>query len=308
MNIMKSMHMGSLQVSQLQLIHEIALSGSLTEAAERVGITQPAASHALARLRRQFRDPLFVRTSNGMRPTPYGEKLSASIREALQALTGVAESPIEFDPARSRRSFNLFISDNGQLVILPRLLAHLNGVAPQIRIRARAFPSRDLHVSLESGDVDLAIGSFTTLIGGFKQKRLFRESYVCVVRKDHPLFRNGMSDAAFRAAPHAIAEEAGLAHELLDRWLNRQGVQRDVKLFVPRFMVLAMVAANSDLLVAMPSRVAEQFARILPLKVLQAPLKLPAYDIKLFWHQRVNADPANRWLRSVFVELFADAD
>ena len=302
------MHIGSMQVSQLRLIHEIALSGSLSEAAERVGITQPAASHALARLRRQFKDQIFVRTSTGMRPTPYGEKLSASIRDALQALSGAFESREEFNPATSRRSFNLFISDNGQLVILPRLLARLNALAPHARIRAQAFPSKGLHVSLESGEVDLAVGSFTTLVAGFRQKRLFRESYVCVVRKDHPQFRNGMSFEAFRAAPHAMAEEAGLAHELLDRWLTKQGVQREVKLFVPRFMVLSIVATNSDLLVIMPSRVADQFSKILPLKIMQAPLKLPTYDIKLFWHERVNDDPANRWLRNVFVELFAEGN
>jgi DNA-binding transcriptional LysR family regulator len=307
MGIMNSMHVGSLQLSQLRLIHEIALSGSLTVAAENVGLTQPAASHALARLRRQLHDPLFVRTSEGMQPTPYGARLAGAVREALAALGTALENHGDFEPATSTRSFTLYISDNGQLVILPRLLARLKDLAPRVRIRVRAFPAKALHVAMESGDVDLAIGSFTTLIAGFKQKRLFRESLVCIVRRDHPLFRNGMTAEAFRSAPHALAEGAGLAHELLDRWLERQGVKRELRLSVPQFMVLPMVVASSDLLAMMPSRVADQFVKMLPIKLLQPPLKLPAYDIRIFWHERFHGDPASRWLRGVLVDLFAEA-
>lgn len=306
MGIMNSMHVGSLQLGQLRLIHEMSMSGSLTDAAERVGLSQPAASHALARLRRQLHDPLFVRTSEGMQPTPYGARLAGAVREALAALGAALESHEDFDPSTSRRSFTLYISDNGQLVVLPRLLARLEQLAPHVRIRVRAFPAKALHVALESGDVDLAIGSFTTLIAGFKQKRLFRETYVCIVRRDHPLFRSGMTPEAFRAAPHALAEGAGLAHELLDRWLSRQAVQRELRLAVPQFMVLPMVVATSDFLAIMPSRVADQFAKMLPIKLLQAPLKLPTYDIRVFWHERFHDDPASRWLRSVLVDLFSD--
>jgi DNA-binding transcriptional LysR family regulator len=306
MSIMSFMHVGSLQLSQLRLVHEIAASGSLTEAADRVGLTQPAASHALARLREQLKDQLFVRTSDGMRPTPYGTRLAAAVREALAALDGALDSHATFNAETSRRVFNLYISDNGQLVILPTLLARLKELAPHVCIRVHAFPAKGLHVSLESGNVDLAIGSFTNLVAGFKQKRLFREKHVCVVRRDHPLFHNGMTAEAFRAAPHAFAQGAGLAHELLERWLSKQDVQREVKLSVPQFMVLPMVIANSDVLGLMPSRVADQYAKVLPLKLLDPPLKLPSYDIKLFWHERFHEDPANRWLRGIFVELFSD--
>jgi DNA-binding transcriptional LysR family regulator len=306
MGIMSFMHTGNLQVSQLRLIHEIALSGSLTEAAERVGLTQPAASHALARLRQQLNDPLFVRTSKGMRPTPYGARLATSVRNALDALNGAFESHPAFDPASSRRSFNLYMSDNGQLVVLPRLLARLEKTAPHVRVRARAFPAKALHTAMEAGDVDLAVGSFTGLVAGFKQKRLFRETYVCVVRKDHPLFKNGMTEEGFARAPHASAEEAGLAHELLDRWLSKHDVKRDVMLTVPQFVVLPIVIVDSDLLVIMPSRVAAQFAKMLPVKLLEPPMKLPAYDIRLFWHERFHDDPANRWLRGVLMEELGD--
>ena len=272
MSIMSFMHVGSLQLSQLRLVYEIAASGSLTEAADRVGLTQPAASHALARLREQLNDQLFVRTSDGMRPTPYGTRLAAAVRDALAALDGALDSHAAFNAETSRRVFNLYISDNGQLVILPTLLARLKELAPHVCIRVHAFPAKGLHVSLESGNVDLAIGSFTNLVAGFKQKRLFREKHVCVVRRDHPLFYNGMTAEAFRAAPHAFAQGAGLVHELLERWLSKQDVHREVKLSVPQFMVLPMVIANSDVLGLMPSRVADQYAKVLPLKLLEPPL------------------------------------
>jgi DNA-binding transcriptional LysR family regulator len=303
---MRVMHIDALQVSQLRLVQEIATTGSLTAAAERMGLTQPAASHALARLRDQLNDPLFVRTSDGMRPTPYGSRLAGAVRDALTALNGAVERPTEFNAPTSSRSFNLYISDNGQLVLLSRLLSRLKHAAPHINIRVRSFPARGLHVSLESGEVDLAIGSFTHLVAGFKQKLLFRESYVCVVGRDHPLFRNGMTVESFRSVPHALAEGAGLAHELLDRWLTKHDIQRTVKLSVPQFIILPMVIATTDLLGIMPSRVADQYAKVLPLKLLHPPLKLPTYDIRLFWHERFHADPANRWLRGLFVDLFRD--
>ena len=192
------------------------------------------------------------------------------------------------------------------MVLLPRLLVRLKAEAPHASLRVRSIPDQSPHALLETGEVDLAVGYLTTLTTGFFQKRLFRERYVCVVREDHPTFADGMNLKAFQSVPHALAESTGMAHELLDRKLAYQGVHRRVKLYVPQFIVLPLVVANSDLLVVMPGRLAENFAKLLPLKVMPLPMVVSAYEIKLYWHERFRQDPANRWLRNLFVELFSD--
>jgi len=183
----------------------------------------------------------------------------------------------------------------------------LKAEAPHISLRIRSIPHQSPHALLETGDVDLAVGYLTTLTTGFYQKRLLRERYVCVARKDHPAFTSGMTLKAFQSVPHAITDSTGMAHELLDRKFAREGIKRPVKLYVPQFIVLPLLTAKSDLLVVMPGRLAEIFATLLPLKVMSLPVAIPPYEVKLYWHARFRQDPANRWLRAQFVELFCDS-
>ena len=300
------MDISALRLSQLRLVDALGSGVSLTEAARKTGLTQSAASHALARLRKELRDPLFVPTSEGMRPTPYGAELSASVREALQVLRTAFNRNSAFDPASSTRTFNVFMSSVGQIEYLPPLLERLASEAPRVSLRAHTIPASAAHLMLESGEVDFAVGTFTRLVAGCRQRRLFRERHVCVVRKDHPAFAKGMSVEAFRSVPHALAEQTGYIHEALDTWLKRQNLPRGVKLQVPYFLSLPLVIARSDLLGIMGSRFARIYAQMLPLKVMPLPIALPAYDIKLFWHKRFHNEPGGRWLRSLFVELFGD--
>jgi DNA-binding transcriptional LysR family regulator len=288
---------GGLRLTQLQLIDALERNGNLSEAAKHVGLTQPAASHALARLRRELDDPIFVRTSDGMRPTPYGIRLAAAVREALQILQNGLYPEEDFKPASSNRTFNVFMSDVGQLLYLPLLLHRLASEAPGITLRVRPLPLKAPHLMLESGEVDLAIGALAALTTGCMQRRLYQSQYVCIVRKDHPAFEHGMTREAFRTVPHAFADATGYVHEVLDRWLARQKMTRIVKLHVPHYLVLPFVIARSDLLAIMASRVAEAFADVIPLKIMPLPTKGPVYDIKLFWHERFHRDPANRWFR-----------
>lgn len=304
--MMSAMHVGDLHFTQLRLVDALARNGNLSEAAEQIGLTQSAASHSLARLRQELQDPLFVRTSDGMRPTPYGARLAASVQDAMHALSAGLDQHPEFLPASSRRAFNLVMSDVCQMLYLPRLLARLSAEASGVTLRVRAVPEKSPHLMLESGEVDLAIGTLTRIIAGCRQKRLYRERYVCVVRKDHPAFEQGMTAEAFCKVPQALVDPRGYVHERLDRWLEQQKVRRTMKLQVPYFLALPMVIARSDLLAIMASRVAATYAEMVPLKIMPPPTKLPAYDTKLFWHERFHRDPANRWLRGLFLDLFGD--
>jgi DNA-binding transcriptional LysR family regulator len=160
------------------------------------------------------------------------------------------------------------------------------------------------HALLESGEVDLALGTFTRVIVGCRQKLLYRERYVCVVRRDHPEFAQGMTTEAFHRVSHAVGDPRGYVHEKLDSWLAEQGVSRRAKLYVPYLLSLPLVIAQTDLMAIMASKVAERFATMIPLKVMVPPISLPAYDVRLFWHERFDNDPANKWLRSICIRLF----
>jgi DNA-binding transcriptional LysR family regulator len=291
------MQMGSLNLSQLELVEALARSGNLTDAAQRLGLSQPAASHALARLRREVQDPIFVRTSKGMRPTPYGSRLATAVDEALQLLREGLKPREDFQPRAAKRTFNVFMSDVGQLLYLPPLLERLAIEGPGIALRVRPVPAKAPHLMLEAGEVDLAIGTHTTLVAGCMQRRLFQDRYVCVARRDHPAFEAGMTREAFRSTAYALADATGYVHERLERWLAREKVRQRVKVHVPHFLVLPLVIARSDLVAVMAQRVADLFAGLVPLKVMAPPVKLPPYDVKMFWHERFHREPANRWLR-----------
>ena len=301
---MHAMHVKDLDLTKVRLLAALAETRKLSAAAARVELSQSAASHALAKLREQLGDALFVRSAGGFSATPFGERLAEAARQALDTLQNGLESNRRFDPKTTSREFTVFMSDVGQMVLLPRMLAYLKEEAPNASLRACPVPLEQPGDALAAGEVDLAVGFFTTLAGGFRQSVLFQESYSCVVRADHPEFANGMSLDAFRAAPRAMADATGMSHAVMEHQLARHGIYTTPILRVPQFMVLPLLIAPSDLLVVMPSRLAETFASLVPLRVMAPPVPLPVFDITVYWHERFNDDPANRWFRRAFVKLF----
>jgi len=298
--------MDNLNLSSIRLIDAVARSGNLSEAAEEIGLSQSAASHALSRLRKELKDPLFVRTSDGMRPTPYGMRLASSVREALLALQRGLSEELEFDPSQSKRTFNVIMSDVGEFLTLPALVARFSKEAPDIIFRSRQMPSKAPHLLLESGEVDLAKGAWTSLIVGCRQRRLYREQYVCVARRNHPNFEKGMTADAFCMSPHIVVDPRGHVHEHLDAFLAKERVPRIPKLCVGNFLSLPIVIAQSDLVVVMGSRLANMLEQLVPVTIMPPPVKLPNSTVSLFWHERFDRDPANLWLRSVYTDLFGE--
>ncbi len=298
------MHIDELDTVQIRLLAELLDTRSLSLAARRIGLSPSAASHALPRLRTRLGDALFVRASNGVQPTPYGERVGAAARRAVDTLLEGLATDRPFDPRTSTRRFNIYLSDVGQMVLLPKVLAFMQDEAPHASLRASPIPLDNPGSALGSGEVDLAVGSFSNLTTGFRQVPLFRERYVCAVRADHPSFGAGMSLDAFLAASHAVADSSGMAHAVIERILVKHRIRRAVKLTVPEYLVLPMIVANSDLVVVMPARLANAFAPHVDIKILPPPVSLPAYEIRAYWHERYDRDPANRWIRRAFVVLF----
>ena len=298
------MHISDLEMTQLRLLEAIAETGSLSAAANLVELSQSAASHSLARLRKVSGDPLFVRAGQRMLPTPYGEQLCETARHALQTLRDGLRGPRSFDPSTSSRIFSIYMSEAGQLVLLPKLLAYLREVAPGVRLRVNRVPEDNPGSALELGEVDLAIGHITTMTTGFHGRKLVQEQYVCIACRENLQFRTGVTLEGYKSALHAIADNSGMAHWIVDRALEVNGIKRQIGLVVPEFLALPFVIHGSNLIATVPKRVADRFSELLPIKVMPLPIKLNHYDVMLLWHERAHEDAANRWLRHTMVALF----
>ena len=300
------MNVAELDLNLLRAFDAIASEGSVTVAGERVGLSQPAMSNALTRLRALFGDPLFVRTPRGMRPTPFAQQLAQPVREALRLIQGALQQHAGFDPKISGNTFRFHMSDIGEMVFLPELLARIKRDAPGVRIEVVRIPIKDVHAALEAGELDLAVGFLPGLTTGMRQQRLFSEHYACMLRADHPLIGAKISAKQFREASHVLVSYAGTGHQVIEETFIREGLGARIAVRVPHFLVVPMILARTELIVTVPSRVAALFARTGDFKVLPLPLRMPSFEVRLHWHQRFHQDPANRWLREVMAELYAE--
>ena len=300
------MNVTDLDLNLLRAFDAIATEGSVTVAGERIGLSQPAMSNALARLRQLFDDPLFVRTPRGMRPTPFAQQLAQPVREALRLIQGALQQHAGFDPRSSGNTFSLFMSDIGEMVFLPGLLERIKRDAPGVKIEVVRIPIKDVHTALEAGTLDLAVGFLPGLTTGMRQQPLFREHYVCMLRADHPVIGATISAKQFRVAAHVLVSYAGTGHQVIAETFLAAGLSARIAVRVPHFLVVPMILARTDLIVTVPSRVAAIFARLGNFKVLKLPLTMPSFEVRLHWHQRYHQDPANRWLREVMAELYAE--
>jgi DNA-binding transcriptional LysR family regulator len=257
-------------------------------------------------LRKLLGDELFLRTSRGMVPTPYAERLAQPIADALAALHGTLNARVAFDPARSERACVIGVNDVGETYFLPRLMRALDQVAPGVTIRTVRTTSIDVRDEMERGRMDLAMGFLPGLKGGFFQRRLFRQPYVCIFRQDHPLARSGVSARQFRAAEHVAIVSEGTGHGVVDEVIARAGIRRRLRLTVPHFMAVGPVLQATDMIAVVPQRFADCACGPFGLASAPCPVKIPESVINVFWHARNHREAANQWLRQVVVDVFAD--
>lgn len=297
--------MSSPDLNLLLVFEALFRQGSVTRAAAQVGLSQSAMSSALGRLRMQFGDPLFVKTRSGMLPTPRALELAPALTEALAMVRGAMDRRESFDPATSARSLRIYMTDVGETVLLPTLMTYLQERSPAMRLETAQLPAAELPLRMESGEVDLAVGYLPQLPEKIRRTRLFEEHYVCMTRSDHPLGRKGpLTLKEFLGARHVLIASMGSGHQVLERTLAERGVHDNVALRVPHFVVVPLIIANTDLIVSVPSRVAGATARLMKSKVHPLPIPIPSFDVSVFWHERVENDGANRWLRAAMLELF----
>ncbi|MGP5327555.1 LysR family transcriptional regulator [Vreelandella titanicae] len=272
----------------------------------RLGITQPAVSHALKRLRHLLEDELFERTSQGLQPTPRASRLHPGIADALARMNDTLNLCDDFNPAMSDRTFHINMTDIGEIVFLPRLLQHLSHQAPGVSINTVRSHHNDLKHEMEEGEIDLAVGLIPQLGAGFYQQRLFVQRYVCLMRQDHPLAAGKFNLEDFRAAHHAVVVARGTGHGIIEEQLAHAGVVRPVRLTLPHFAAVPYIVSSSDLVVTVTSKLAEATQARFRLAVREHPLAFPEIPINLFWHRRFHQDPGNRWLRGLMFEMFSE--
>ncbi|HEY2254834.1 MAG TPA: LysR family transcriptional regulator [Variovorax sp.] len=272
---------------------------SVTLAGEAIGLSQPAMSAALNRLRATFDDPLFVRAGQEMKPTPRATELAAPIRLVMQTVHGEILQRSAFDPSVTERAFTLITPDIGEVYFIPRLLKRFAAQAPTARLRAITRPPQAAAEALEAGAADLAVGYFPDLHRtGFVQQKLFDNTHVCIVRHDHPAAARRLTMKEYLAATHAVVRPDGREH-VFEQFVRQRGLQLNVLVELSHFMSLLPVIENSDLIATVPIHLAHVCQNYAKVRIVEMPIKSPVIAVHQFWHRRVHKDPANIWLRQL---------
>ena len=303
---MQELH-DALDLNLLLALDALLLERNVTRAASRVGLTQSAMSHKLRRLRELFDDDLLVGGRQGMVPTERALALAGPVRRGLLELRSAIRSTAPFDPATAQRDFTIISSDYADFVILPRVLEHLSRHAPGIGLRMRP-PTGEIQQALEDGSADLVMGR-PVEGSSLKQRVVFEESLVTIVRPDHPALTEGgtcLPLERYLELGHVMMtadDEPGI----IDRMLAARGLARRIVLRTPYFVGLPFMVASSPLVALVPRGLAEVAATVVPLRILPPPLPLPSARIVMTWHERAHRDPAHEWLRELARRLTVEA-
>ena len=252
--------MKNIDLRLLGVVLELQRTGSVSHTAENLGLSQSAVSMSLGRLRKHFNDPLFVRTSGGMVPTPYAMDLLLELRKATDILEGVLEHRLHFDPLTSARMFHICSTDIAQFTILPSLARRLASVAPSVRVNLRSIED-DTPQLLERGEADLAIGLIPQMGAGFCQQKLFASRFVCALRADHPRIGDTITLDQYQKESHLSVTMLGTGYHTLEKALEQQKIRRNIGMRVPSFLGVAGIIAATEFLAIVPERFAVWFHR-----------------------------------------------
>src|ERR1700752_3892196 len=254
------MELNDIDLNLLVIFERLLVEGRVSRVADGLGVSQPAVSNALARLRKLLGDELFLPTPRGMQPTPFAEQLAEPVGHALGTIRGALNKRNSFDPASSERAFRIGMTDIGEIYFLPPLMEELLRVAPAVAVSTVRNHTVKLRDEMEAGHVDIALGFLPGLKAGFFQRRLFRHRYVCLFRKGHPLDKRKMSLGEFSQADHVVVVSEGTGHGKVDEQLERAGIKRKVRLTVPHFVAVGHILHSTDMVATVPERFAQRVA------------------------------------------------
>ena len=301
------MELAKLDLNLLLVFHHLLILKRVSAVANLLDMSQPAVSSALGRLRTSLNDELFIRTQGGMTPTPYALQLAEPIATALNGLQQALNVRGAFDPKTSRRNFTIALTDVGEMYFLPVLVNALAKVAPGVTLQIVSVAQSALKEDMSTGRIDLAMGLLPQLQAGFFQQSLFKQKYVCLMRKKHPLAQTtSISVAALFASEHVRVLATGTGHGKVDGAMDQQKYSRQVRLTVPHYVALGDVLQNANLIAVVPERFAQRIVKPFDLVMRDLPIKVEDSAIQQCWHGRLHRDPGHQWLRQLMRELFGD--
>lgn len=294
---MHAMHDAPPDLGLLTLFDALHTERHLTRAAVRAGISQPAMSRALARMRAAFGDPLFVRTARGMVPTPRADALAPGVRKVLHDAAALVKKQA-FDPATLARTFVIGTSDLVEAHLLPRLTELALREAPDVDVATRAVSGPSL-AELEDGRLDLVIVPQRNLPEGLMVQPLFDDTFLCAVRRDHPEVRRKLTLERFLALRHVQIAPQGTPGGPVDDALAAQGLSRRVAVRTPSFLAAPLLVSRSDFVLTAPRLVLEPLAEPFGLRTFPLPVAIPGFRVASAWHARAQDDPEHRWFRAL---------
>ncbi|WP_176592567.1 LysR family transcriptional regulator [Sphingobium sp. EM0848] len=294
-----------LSFTHLTVFEAIIRTKSVSLAAETLDMPQPTVSRYLKQLREHFDNQLFVRTHAGLEPTSLALSAAPAVAQALELYRTRLSGALEFDPRTANRNFHIAASDVGHLLILPRLVEWARQEAPGVRFKAVPLGGEKLIAKLESGEVDVAIGSFPALFAGVLEQSLFPESYVCVVPRSF-IPQGRLTMARFKSARHVLVDgrHLGHIHEDVEKIISKLVGVRNITVMAESFLLSAHIAEQSRLILTAPSRLTDILKRD-AVRILKPPVNLPGFQVKQYWHERFHEDAGHIWLRSILARFRA---
>jgi DNA-binding transcriptional LysR family regulator len=280
---------------------------SVSRAARRLGMSQPGVSRALRRLREMFSDPLFVRGASGVVPTPRAHAIVRAARHHLEELHGDLLKGERFDPAAAMRPITLAISDVAETSFFPAVIERLRKHAPNCAVRAVSLPDGQLAHGLENGEIDVAAGYHPTLaLRNFRQRLLAKHTFACLMRAGHPLWKRRLNVATFLEAEHVVVRPEGRSQDVLERYIERRKLQRKIAVYTSHVLSVPFIVKDSSFLATLPYAVAARFTALTPAVVASLPPFDLSYDLRLYWHRRVENDPRSLWIRKQLAAVFVE--
>ncbi len=294
---MRRINLAGVDLNLLVVFNAIMQERHVTRAADRIGMTQPAVSHALKRLRGLFGDPLFVRVPGGMEPTPAAIEAGEAIGSILETIEAVIATHRGFEPATAHRTFTVGLSDYAAFVVLPTLLEHVRREAPNVRLLVRHTSHVQGHDMLDAGEVELIAGNFPQSPDHLEDELIFEEDFLCAARRSTAGFGPELSLETYLGLGHLHVSLMGEPRGYVDRHLGRKGVRRDIVATVGHFLLAPFTLARSDLVATEPRRILEPLAKDLDLVLAPPPFEVPPFPVTQAWHKRHTADAGHLWLR-----------
>ena len=300
------MNLRSVNLNLLTIFDAIFTELNLSRAADKIGMSQPAMSAALGRLRITLNDELFIRTGRGLKPTPRALELQHPIRDILDRISSTLSDTERFEPGSSERIFTLASVDYGGVMIIPKLLQYLQHIKSPVKMNLWPQYESDLTERMHFGAIDFAIDNIPITDNAFHTEVLTRERAFCLVRKDHPDIRDTLTLEQFLDAEHVVLYPQGDRISQLDEHMIAKGLRRKYGVKVPNFFNMPYIVQSTDLICGLPESMARHFARLHDLRVLPAPIDDWVATYYLMWHCYLDNDPGHKWLRDIIIAQCRD--